>query len=112
LPVYGAVTQPSGETIDGTITFLPDQQQPGPGAVASLVKGAYQFDKTNGPTAGPHRVIVTKMVGKELSPTKSSGPKPRPGSRKAATKAGSPSEWTFSATIPQEGPYKFDFQLP
>lgn len=112
LPVYGTVTHADGEKIDGSISFLPDQGRPGPGAVTSIVKGEYRFDKTNGPIAGPHRVIVTRLAGKTMLPKQGGNPKGQPTGPKGAARSPQNIEWKLSADIPAKGPYQFDFKLP
>ena len=109
LPVYGTVVDSSGEKIDGSISFVPDQGRSGPSAIASLVKGAYRFDKTNGPTAGPNRVIVIKTASKE-PPLKPAAPAKRQ-ANKGATAGRQAVEWTFSRDVAEKGPFQFDFQL-
>jgi hypothetical protein len=112
LAVYGTVAHPSGDKIDGLISFVPDQGRTGPSAVGSIVKGAYQFDKTNGPTSGPHRVIVTRTGGKEMAVKPAGAAKRPPKGPKSAVAAGPLGPWTFSRDIPENGPYQIDLQLP
>jgi hypothetical protein len=112
LPVYGAVAHPSGDKIDGSVSFVPDQGRSGPSAITSIVKGAYQFDKTNGPTAGPHRVIVTRTASKEQTLKPAGGPKGQVKGPKSAVAGGQAAQWTFSRDIPEKGPYQFDLTLP
>lgn len=114
LPVYGTITHPGGEKIDGSVSFVPDQGRSGPGAVTSLVKGEYRFDTTNGPLAGPHRVIVTRAAGKGMLLKQGGASKGQPAALKDKDAAGARqvNEWKFSADIPANGPYQFDFKLP
>ena len=104
LPVYGYVTCANGESFSGSITFVPDKGRPGPAATTGVRGGYYRFDGTNGPTAGPHKVMIRKIVppGEAL---KSLGQKdsPHAGSGKTA--------WTLSADVKLDGPYRFDFKL-
>jgi hypothetical protein len=112
LPVYGTVSDPSGEKIGGSISFVPDQGRPGPGATASLIQGEYRFDKTNGPTAGLHRVIVTRTSTKDPAGKQAGSPK-RPLAGKRDANARSPTApWTLSADVPAKGPYRIDLELP
>jgi hypothetical protein len=64
LPVFGAVSLPSGEKLCGSITFVPAEGHRGPAATTMLLDGNYRFDRSNGPTAGPHRVIVRRVESK------------------------------------------------
>ena len=63
-PVHGAVSRSDGEKVNGSITFLPSEGLTGPAATASLIESEYRFDRENGPTAGPHQVIVHKITSK------------------------------------------------
>jgi hypothetical protein len=112
LPVYGTVSDPSGEKISGSISFVPDQGRPGPGASASLIQGEYRFDTTNGPTAGPHRVIVTRTTMKDPPGKQAGSPKGPPAGKQNANARSPNAPWTLSADVPAKGPYKIDLKLP
>jgi hypothetical protein len=112
LPVYGSVSEPSGEKISGSISFVPDRGKPGPGAVASLIQGEYRFDKTNGPTAGLHRVIVTRTATKDPTGKQAGSPKGQPAGKKDADTRSPTAPWIVSADVPAKGPYKIDLKLP
>ncbi len=112
LPVFGTVTAPDGEKISGLISFVPDQGRPGPSAIASLKDGEYRFDKTNGPTAGLHRVIVARTASKEPSVKQAGSPQASPAWKKGGAAPSAPGQWTLSADVPAQGPYRLDFQLP
>src|SRR5437016_13607117 len=64
LPVHGTVALAGGETISGSISFVPAKGASGPAATVSLIDGEYQFDRSNGPGAGPHQVIVQRVIPK------------------------------------------------
>jgi hypothetical protein len=106
LPVGGTVSLAGGEKLNGTITFLPVDGTQGPAAIASLVNGEYQFNRHNGPAAGPQRVIVNKTISKK-SIMDSRGKAP------SGQAAGGPQkiEWKQSADLKAEGPYRCDFKL-
>jgi hypothetical protein len=108
LPVGGTVTRAGGERFNGTITFLPADGMPGPAASLSLLNGEYQFDRHNGPAAGPHRVFVNKVLSKR-SMLQSRG-KPA-ASGQAAAHGPAKTQWTQSADVTAQGPYRFDFNL-
>ena len=73
LPLHGTVTLPNGEKPSGySISFLPVKGQPGPSATTKLTDGSYQFDRSNGPTKGPHEVTVKKISSKSRIPSASS----------------------------------------
>ena len=108
LPVGGTVSRAGGEKFSGTVIFLPTDGKPGPAAIASLLNGEYQFDRHNGPTAGPHRVIVYKVLPKKMA-LESRGN--ATASEPAASAASAKTEWTQSANVKAEGPYRYDFNL-
>ena len=110
--MYGTVTDPGGEKISGSISFVPHQGRPGPGAIASLIEGEYRFDKTNGPTVGLHRVIVTRTASKEPTAKQAGSPKGPPAGKKGVAVPSPGMPWTLSADVPAKGPYRLDFKLP
>jgi hypothetical protein len=102
LPLHGTVTMPNGERLSGSITFIPAQGHTGPSATAKLEEGKYEFDRTNGPTAGPHSVILRRVVSRadsqkairENQPNRENG-----------------AEWTLSADVAENGKYLQDFTV-
>jgi hypothetical protein len=110
LPVYGSVTSSGEEKPSGTITFLPAEGQSGPAATAALVDGQYRFDQADGPTAGPHRVIVKRTLSKDPSETPGNARPPAiPGKTPAGD--GQKTDWTLSVDVPAAGPYQCDLKL-
>ncbi len=110
LPVWGSVSRPDGDKVNGSITFLPSEGRAGPAATTSLIEGQYGFDRENGPTAGPHRVIVSMGAAKGLV-LKSLARKASPTARKAAAAGGGKTTWTLSTDVPADAPYRCDFKL-
>jgi hypothetical protein len=102
LPVCGTVTPASGEKFSGSISFLPAEGRPGPAATTSLTDGEYRFDRQDGPTAGPHRVVVNMVIPKGAA---------LEARNKKAPAAGGKTSWTLSAEVPANGPYQCDFKL-
>lgn len=102
LPVHGTVKMASGERLNGSITFIPAQGQSGPSATTKLDEGKYEFDRTNGPTAGPHTVIVKRVVSRAVT-LKAIAAKQRIRENGA--------EWTLSADVADNGQYLQDFTL-
>jgi hypothetical protein len=102
LPVHGTVTLPSGEKLNGSITFIPAKGQPGPGATTRLAEGRYQFDLNNGPTVGPHIVTMTRVVSRASMID---------ALRKRLPLARSKAEWTCTADVVEDGRYLRDFAL-
>ncbi len=62
LPVFGVVSTPQGDKLNGSIAFVPAENFHGPAALTSVVNGKYQFNQTNGPTAGPYQVIIHRFL--------------------------------------------------
>jgi hypothetical protein len=107
LPIHGTVQTSAGEKFDASISFQPLAGNR-PVANGSVKNGEYSFDRSQGPTAGPTRVIVRRIVGRENSlmsrsranghPPAKSDPQPR-------------LEWTLSADVHDDGKYIQDFIL-
>ncbi len=108
LPVSGSVSVPGGAVLSGSITFLPVEGQPGPAATTGLVQGRYRFDRSNGPTAGPKRVIVKRIIPKATA-LENRNAKPPKGSAKPPKDQ--KTQWTLSADLADDGIYKCDFTL-
>jgi hypothetical protein len=108
LPVVGAVWLSSGEKLTGSITFVPAAGHRGPAATTTLVDGNYRFDRSNGPTAGPHRVIVRRVISKSrmLEGLASKQPK----DVKPAPARDSKMEWTLFVDV-AENRARCDFAL-
>ncbi len=102
LPLHGTVTLANGERPSGSISFLPAKGQSGPSATAKLANGSYQFDRSNGPAAGPHTVKVKRIVPR--SSVMESLAKKQPIAK-------TQSEWTSSADVANDGQYLQDFDL-
>jgi hypothetical protein len=107
LPIHGTVQTASGQKFDASISFQPmDGKRPV--ANGSVKNGEYWFDRNNGPTAGPTRVFVRRIVhrGEEMAwLDKSKGkisPKPGPSAN---------FEWTQAADVKDDGKYIHDFTL-
>jgi hypothetical protein len=110
LPLHGTISLPSGEALTGSITFVPLEGTPGPGATATISEGRYQFDRENGPTAGPHRVTVMRAIPKRLL-LESRHSKVPPAAKPAAPTAEPRMQWTLSADVADDGEYQRDFTL-
>ncbi len=108
IAVSGAVTSESGEPISGTISFLPKPGTEGPAATASLVDGAFSFQRENGPVAGEYRVLVVRSAAeqKHRGISASSGTDEPPGDRLSPDQ-----EWSFEVIVSAEN-FEFDFEVP
>ena len=98
LPVFGTITGFPGTT--GSISFIPAPGNKGPGAVASIQNGKYQFDATNGPTPGPHEVLISLTLGKHL-----------PAGSSAAYNPKSTAPLRLKANVPAQSPFRLDFKF-
>lgn len=95
LPVFGQISGSDSQNLSGSISFTPAKGRDGLGGTCALKKGAYRFDRTNGPSAGPHDVIIRRTVNtkEQLAPDA-----PR-------------NEWKLQAEVPAEGPYEINLKL-
>ncbi len=110
LPVYGNVSCADGQSFNGSISFLPAAGRPGPAATTGIRNGYYCFDETNGPTAGPHRVVLRKIIPRETG-LKSLRHKRSPAAPSDADAGSEKTTWTLSADVLLEGPYRHNFNL-
>ena len=110
LPIRGTVLAANGKKFSGSITFVPTEGTPGPAATANLIVGDYRFDRENGPTVGPHRVIVTKLVAKDMA-LKSRPHANPPASAEDAVAEAARTVWTLSADVSADPPYQCNFKL-
>jgi hypothetical protein len=101
-PVHGTVKMASGERLNGSITFLPAKGLSGPSATTKVAEGKYEFDSTNGPAAGPHDVIVRRLITRaaSLKAIKDKQPLRENGA-----------QWTLSADVADDGQYLKDFNI-
>lgn len=106
--VRGSVVLRSGENLNGSITFLPAEGRPGPAATATLIDGSYEFDRGNGPTAGPHQVIVKLVIPKGAMMKKWSK---KPQSKEALPETEPKMEWTLTVNVTDDGAFQRDFTL-
>jgi hypothetical protein len=106
-PVHGTVSRFNGEKLNGSISFLPAEGKAGPAATTRLADGEYQFDRKNGPAPGPHVVIIKKIFSKEAALKSMVEKKSATPGDAAAAK----SEWSLTADVPRDPPYRCDFKL-
>ncbi len=110
LPVRGDVTLPGGEQFNGSITFIPASGHRGPAATTTVKDGNYQFDRTNGPTAGPHHVIIKRVISKSAMLELRGSRNPR--APKETPQGGEPRlEWTLSTDVTEQNFDHCDFKL-
>ncbi len=95
IPGGGTVTFEGKPLSKANISFLPISGS-GPSANGEIVNGEYNFTEVNGPTQGPHKVIVA------VTPT----------SKFSAPAAQTPhGENEFQFDVPASGPFKKDFKF-
>ena len=58
VPLRGAVRVGTVPAAEGQVRFVPSQSNSGPVAAAAIREGRYEFSTSEGPTKGPHDVIV------------------------------------------------------
>jgi hypothetical protein len=101
VPMHGTITMKSGEQLNGSITYQPEPGHKGPTANATVKDGKYEFDRVNGPTAGPHTVTITRIVSRDASMRTGRGQQP----------LGDRAKWTFSAEAADDGQCVKDFTI-
>jgi hypothetical protein len=109
LPIAGSVSLSTGEKLRGAITFVPVEGHTGPAATTAIVDGRYQFNATNGPTPGPHRVIVKRIDSRVRMPDLHGGS--RKTDSKSATNPSGKVEWTFACDLEATDSGPRDFTL-
>ncbi len=103
IPLHGTVRLSNGEKISGSISFVPVKGQAGPAANTKLAEGSYTFDRSNGPTAGPHCVFVKRVdPGSRIPRLPPANQKPVPNAK---------AEWTQNAEISDDGQYLLNLTL-
>jgi hypothetical protein len=108
LPVFGKVTAADNSELNGSITFIPSEGIHGPAATTEVVHGEYHFSEQNGPTIGPHQVMVRRSVAQPRVPAPGS-------SQKSETEGVSPgglkTEWRLSTNLTENVAEPYDFKL-
>jgi len=64
ISIQGKVEVMENPLMDGTITFLPTDGHQGPASNGVIENGEYQIPTAEGPTVGPHMVIISFIPGK------------------------------------------------
>lgn len=101
VPMHGTITMKSGEQLNGSITYQPEPGHKGPIANATVKDGKYEFDRVNGPTAGPHTVTITRIVSRNDAMRTGRVQQP----------LGDRAKWTFSAEVADDGQCVKDFAI-
>ena len=104
VPIYGMVQQAGSPVPGGILSLLPAEGHHGPAVTAAIENGRYELDETNGPVAGPHKLVVVLEAGDKMGflREKSTPSRPSPGS------AG---RFEFHVEVPEEGPFEHNVTL-
>ncbi len=70
--VMGVVERRAEPLVNGTITFLPANGHEGPAANGVIQNGKFDIPAAEGPTVGPHQVLINLLPGK-MSPEFAAG---------------------------------------
>ncbi len=97
--VTGTVTRSGAPVETGSVAILPRDGHSGPGANGAIAGGEFEFDSSNGPTPGPHVVVIRSMIPKdELMRLQATGSEPK-------------MTWEFPLQIPDESSFHHAFVL-
>ena len=113
IAVYGTVMMDGKNVEHGSISFLPAEGHTGPAANGAISNGEYRFTADNGPTAGPHRVLVgvapakNDSAGGKFPVAKGDAAGRSGGSVKTAGRSG---RWEFEIPVSKEDREQ-DFEL-
>ena len=108
IAVQGEVLLDGAPLAEGSITILPAEGQSGPAATTTIEGGRFEFDEVNGPSAGPHRVIVT--IVSAVNDGKSAFMKGPQGAPSEAIPLRS-KRWEREVDVPQTGSFQYDVRL-
>jgi len=105
IAVYGTVTRDGKSLEHGSISFLPAEGHTGPVANGAISGGKYSFSTENGPTAGPHRVLVGVAPTKgDLARGNSRAPKTEPADPVGGkVKTAGQNRWEFEISVSEDG---------
>lgn len=114
-PVFGAIQGAEGQV--GMITFIPVGEPSRPSATGPIEDGQYEFDDTNGPCSGQHRVLIRLNQSQEAQPQE---PQPKSDKvldidRRRMRVRIQPTGFvdkTVEVAVPDDGPWRLDIQLP
>jgi len=105
IPLRGTVQVGAQPLSTGSISLLPAVGHRGPAATTSIAEGRYEFTRENGPTAGPHRVIVQLSTADKaamLSEASGRAPRPEPPGK---------TRWELQVEVPDREPLEYDVKL-
>jgi hypothetical protein len=108
MAIFGAVVLATGEKLSGSITLMPAKGYTGPAATTAIVDGQYRFDTTNGPTAGPHQVIIKRKMLTGMPRVPSANQK---GAVRPDAAVESKSQWILDVDVKPAELNQHDFKL-
>ena len=111
IAIQGEVLLDNAPLSQGTISILPAEGQSGPAATTTITGGRFEFDRQNGPSAGPHRVVINLVGG--VDKPKLAAMKGRQGPGGAPSQATPPKRrrWEREVDVPKTGPFQYDVTL-
>jgi len=104
IAVEGTATFQGTPVEEALISFLPAKGRPGPAANAVVEDGQYRFSRQNGPTAGPHRVIVVAEHDDKSAFLATDNVD-------AAAASKLSGRWEFEVEVPEKGPFEYNVTL-
>ena len=111
VPLHGQVTRAGASVGRGTISLLPAEGQSGPAATTVIEEGRYEFTRSDGPVAGPHRVVISLAVDEKEAPASPPAPPPGPAGKAASPAKSSARRWELRVDVPEKGPFEHDITL-
>ena len=102
--IYGTVMLEGTPLDAGTLTLLPVDGD-SPAVNCAIRQGEYAFDKTNGPVAGLHRVLIMPDVDLKTPYL------PTPGQPKRSRARKEPLEWEQQVDIPRADSFEHNIAL-
>ncbi len=91
--VIGVVERKAEPLVNGTITFLPAKGHKGPAANGVIQNGKFDIPAAEGPTVGPHQVLISVLPGKMSAEFKAGMSAPKPSMR---------TRWELEADVTKE----------
>jgi len=103
MAIGGTVKRGGAPLANGMISFRPAEGGSGPAAATSIREGRYQFDSTNGPTSGPHQVVILSAIEGKLTAAPVAATPPTPGTD---------APWTVEIDVPSRDSSEVSFHIP
>ena len=111
IEVHGNVRLQGAPLARGTISFLPLGDQSGPPAIAAIGAGSFRFDRSNGPAAGKHRVIVRMHPEDREAMWEAWLERSFARGRRVKAPMLKDGPWELEVDVPTSGPFQYDVML-